>query len=100
MLEELERRCEYVFPNYGGTKLHKEYLSRRFKHFARLTGLPEFINFHSTRHTCASWLAQQGCSIEAIRRYMGHSSITVTQKYMHLSPDGFAEQIERAFGKV
>lgn len=100
VISELERRSEWVFPNYGGTRLHRLYLSRRFKHFARRAGLSEAINFHATRHTAASWLAQQGASVEAIRRYMGHSSIAVTQKYMHLSPDGFAAQIERALDGI
>ena len=60
--------------------------------------LPETVNFHTTRHTCASWLAQNGCGVEAIRLYLGHSSVRVTERYMHLSPDGFASQIKAAFG--
>ncbi len=100
MLRSMERRAAWVFPNHGGTQLHRLYLSRRFKHFAKRAKLPDAINFHATRHTAASWLAQQGASVEAIRRFMGHSSIQVTQKYMHLSPDGFADQIERAFAAV
>lgn len=100
VLSQLEQRAPWVFPNHGGTQLHRLYLSRRFKHFARLAKLPDEINFHATRHTAASWLAQQGASVEAIRRFMGHSSIAVTQRYMHLSPDGFANQIEKAFSGV
>ena len=100
VLRKMERRSDWVFANHGGTQLHRLYLSRRFKHFAKMAELPDAINFHATRHTAASWLAQQGASVEAIRRFMGHSSIQVTQKYMHLSPDGFAGQIERAFDAV
>ena len=84
-----------VSPQSG--KLSRHYLSRRFKHFARLAGLPETINFHTTRHTCASWLAQNGCGVEAIRLYLGHSSVRVTERYMHLSLEGFASQIRAAF---
>lgn len=97
ILTALERRSRYVFPNYGGTKLHPQYLSRRFKRFVRKAKLPENINFHTTRHTALSWLAQQGASVEAIRLYAGHSSIVVTQKYMHLSPNAYMSQITDAF---
>lgn len=100
ILNSLDWRCEYVFPNYGGTKLHPQYLSRRFKRFVRRAGLPENVKFHTTRHTALSWLAQQGCGVEAIRLYAGHSSIVVTQKYMHLAPDAFHSQINRAFNNV
>ena len=97
MLSGLERRCEYVFPNYGGDKLHPQYLSRRFKHYARKTGLPEHVSFHTTRHTALSWLAMKGASTEAVRLYAGHSSVSVTEKYMHLSPSAYHDQVTQAF---
>ena len=100
VLDSLCRRGEFVFPNHSGTQLHRKYLSRRFKHFARLADLPEFVNFHTTRHTAASWLAERGASIEAIRLFLGHSSVSVTQRYMHLAPDAYASQISAAFAKV
>ena len=84
-----------VSPESG--QLQRLYLSKRFKHFARLAKLPDEVNFHTTRHTCASWLAMNGCPVEAIRLYLGHSSVTVTQRYMHLSPAGLASQITAAF---
>ena len=69
-------------------RINPNHLSRRFKHFARLA-LPEDradeVCFHSTRHSAASYLARAGKSAEFIRDYMGHSSISVTQRYMHLN---------------
>ena len=99
VLRRLERRSIYVFPNYGGTQLHRMYLSRAFKHFARKAGR-HHLNFHATRHTAASWLAMNGATAEAIRLYMGHSSITVSQRYMHFSPQMHFQQINTAFGKI
>ena len=96
ILAAYDRGGTYVFPNYSGGQLHRQYLSRAFKHYARKAGL-HHVNFHSTRHTAASWLAQQRCGVEAIRLYMGHSSVTVTQRYMHLSPQSFHDQINQAF---
>ena len=71
VLRGLPTRASYVFRSPTGDKVSKQYLSRRFRFYARRAAL-EGICFHSTRHTAASWLAQQGCSVEAIRRYMGH----------------------------
>ena len=98
VLQSLDRRSHLVFPNHNGTQLNRHYVSSRFKHFCRLAGLPEQVHFHTTRHTAASWLAEQGVSVEAIRLYMGHSSIQVTQRYMHLAPDAYALQIRVGFG--
>lgn len=90
----------YVFHNGGGVRLRGDFVSKLFCHFRREAKLPEGICFHSTRHTALSWLAQQGCGVEAIRTYAGHSSIIVTQKYMHLSTEAFARQINAAFDQI
>ena len=97
LLGGMDRRSEWVFPNHSGRQLHRAYLSRRFKYYAREARLDESVKFHTTRHTCASWLAQRGVPVEAIRQYMGHSSIQVTQKYMHLAPETLSSAILRAF---
>ena len=44
----------------------------------------EVITFHTLRHTCASWLAQTpGVEALSIRDLLGHSSVTMTDRYMH-----------------
>jgi len=42
------------------------------------------VTFHTLRHTCASWLGQMK-DVEAltIRDLLGHSSVTMTDRYMH-----------------
>ena len=63
------------------------YLSRQFKKYVRLA-LPSHradeINFHSTRHSAASYLAQAGKTAEFVREYMGHASVATTYRYVHL----------------
>lgn len=97
VLSALDRSTGWVFPSATGRQLHRKYLSRAFKRYARAAGLPDHVHFHTTRHTCASWLAERGASVEAIRAYLGHSSVAVTERYMHLSPSSLAAQVSAAF---
>lgn len=40
---------------------------------------------HDLRHTYASWLLQRGVTIEQVSELLGHSTITMTQRYAHLA---------------
>jgi len=45
------------------------------------------VNIHILRHTCASRLVQRGVHLQTVSRWLGHSSVTVTERYAHLAPD-------------
>lgn len=49
---------------------------------AKLAG----VSLHTLRHTCASRLVQAGVSLYVVKEWLGHSSITVTERYAHLAP--------------
>ena len=96
ILEQLPRRAAYVFVTAAGEKINPTTLSKTFRRVASWACLDGGICFHSTHHTAASWLAQRGVSVEAIRMMLGHSTIAVTERYMHLSPEAFTRQIQQA----
>jgi integrase len=86
----------HVFVGAQGRKLCPQYVSKRFRHYRRMAGLPEEIHFHSLRHTCASWLAEKGVPLPVIQRVLGHSTISMTLRYAHLSPDVVQAEMLRA----
>lgn len=55
-------------------------------------GISRRVRFHDLRHTYCSHLIQgswgRTWSLYEVRQAAGHSSIQVTQRYAHLSPDG------------
>lgn len=51
--------------------------------------------WHDLRHTCASWLVQAGVPLHTVGEFLGHSSMAVTKRYAHLSPEHLAEAVNR-----
>jgi integrase len=58
--------------------------------------LPKDFVIHSLRHTFGTRLGEAGADAFTIMRAMGHSSVTVSQKYVHPTP----EAMERAFERL
>lgn len=58
--------------------------------------LPKDFVIHSFRHTCLTRLGESGADAFTIMRIAGHSSVTVSQRYVHPSP----ETVERAFERL
>lgn len=58
--------------------------------YKSLAGIKRHVRFHDLRHTCASHLVSgtwgRAWRLEEVRDYLGHSNISVTQRYAHMSP--------------
>jgi integrase len=57
---------------------------------------PKDFVLHSLRHTCLTRLGEAGADAFTIMRLAGHSSVTVSQRYVHPTP----ESMERAFDRL
>ncbi len=96
ILNSISESHKTVIASSTGRKLSERYLSVRFKTFVRLCGLDERVSLHSLRHTACTNLITAGVPIEAVRLYLGHSSISVTQRYIHMSSHSITREIEKA----
>ena len=66
-----------------GLPLHPERLSAQFRQFLKEHDL-RHIRFHDLRHTCATLLLHEGCSLREIQSYLGHASYLTTTRYAHV----------------
>ncbi len=56
------------------------------------------VRFHDLRHTCGSWLAQAGVPQSHIAEVLGHSTLRMTERYMHIAPATARAAVEKLEG--
>ena len=85
--------CEALFVSLKGPiarlkQRHTQYIVEdRVKYLIEQAKLPlgTLISPHTLRHAYATHLISSGANLAAVKELMGHSSITTTQRYLHLS---------------
>jgi len=88
--------CEdspWVFCNRKGERIQS--VKKSFATACKNAGIEDF-RIHDMRHTCAAWLVSAGAALAEVRDLLGHASITMTERYAHLSP----ENVRNAVGRL
>lgn len=69
-------------------------LTKRFNAARQAAGLPH-LRLHDLRHAFGTWLAETGADGPTIRDVMGHSSLTVTSRYLQSATESARRAVDR-----
>jgi integrase len=86
VLQAHPRRSLLVFSDPQGKMLTKGATKAPLENALKRAGL-RHIGWHALRHTFASHLVMRGAPTKAVQELLGHSTIEMTMRYSHLSPD-------------
>ena len=81
----------WIFPNPRTGKPYTSFHIAFFK-AREISGLPN-VRIHDLRHTYASLLINNGASIYEVQKLLGHSDISMTERYAHLFPNTLKDRV-------
>ncbi len=85
-----------IFVNSLGGRLTARSVGRLVKKYVRHSGIFRKVSPHSLRHTFATHLLDAGADIREIQEMLGHSSLSTTQRYTHVSMGKLMEVYDKA----
>ena len=87
---------EAIFVNSLGGRLTARSVGRLVKKYSRHSGIFRKVSPHSLRHSFATHLLDAGADIREIQEMLGHSSLSTTQRYTHVSMGKLMEVYDKA----
>ena len=87
------RHTDTVFINRRGSGLSRQMVFLIIKDLAEKAGIKKNIGPHTIRHSFATHLLEGGADLRAVQQMLGHSSISTTEIYTHISDQYLREVI-------
>lgn len=79
----------------GYRRLTTRSIQRIINKYARLAGITKHVSPHTMRHSFATDLLMNGADLRSVQSMLGHSNISTTQVYTHVTDEHLREVYEK-----
>jgi integrase len=97
IIDRQPTRSGYVFARPGNSDRCYRNIGRHWDEIRKRAGI-EGVRLHDLRHSFASHAVRMGVSLPVLKELLGHSTIKMTMRYVHLS-DAYIEEAAERIGK-
>jgi len=91
---------EALFVNNHGKKMTRQGFFKNLKKILKEKGLNDEISPHTLRHSFATHLLNRGADLRSIQEMLGHSDISTTKIYTHISDDKVSKDYKKYHPRV
>lgn len=89
-----------LFVNQRGKALTASGIEYILKQLAKKAGLTQMISAHMFRHTYATDMLNNGADLRTVQQLLGHSSLSTTQIYTHVTTDALQKSYRDFFPRA
>ena len=87
---------DYLFLNSRGDRISRQAMFKIIKQIIRDKNIKKDVSPHTLRHSFASHMLENGADLRSIQELLGHSDISTTQIYTHISNKKIKENYEES----
>lgn len=85
------KHSDYLFLSNRANRYSEDAIREMFKKTLLAAGLDMELSPHSLRHSFASDVLAGGADLRSVQEMLGHSSLSTTQVYTHVTPERLSE---------
>lgn len=91
-----KKNSDYLFLSSRGDKMTRQAFFKILKKIAKEQGIKTEFSPHTLRHSFATHLLKHGADLRSIQELLGHSDVSSTQIYTHISNEKLKENYKEA----
>lgn len=99
LMDRYHKDHDVVFVNHHGDPLTPQGISYILDQLVQSSALTASIHPHKIRHSFASHLLNRGADIRSVQELLGHSSLSSTQVYTHVTKEHLQNQYNTYFSR-
>ena len=89
------KKCDYLFLNNHGNQMTRQGFWKNLQKILKEKGITKNVTPHTLRHSFATHLLNGGADLRSIQMLLGHSDISTTKIYTHISHEKVKEDYKK-----